>query len=188
MRELLNKSSGYKRSSGDTIVEVILCIAIAGLVIAGSYALAGNSLRQGVTASERTEALKIAEGQIETLKFRNQRSTSDVWQSFSTLPEAQDFCLDDEVPGQSEDDLVKWKPQKNTSGGNFQDLHLKADGGPYDPVCNVPAASRKYFINITTSSSQPVGSSLQDNPTYLVTVRWEGVNGVINESKVYYRF
>ncbi len=56
-------------SRGDTIVEVLIAVAIVGVVLTGAYASARRSLN-GVRASqERAEALKIAEGQLEMLKY-----------------------------------------------------------------------------------------------------------------------
>lgn len=55
---------------GDTIIEVMIALAVLGSIIAGGYAIATKSLNGVRVAQERSEALKIAEGQIETLKYR----------------------------------------------------------------------------------------------------------------------
>jgi type II secretory pathway pseudopilin PulG len=53
---------------GDTIVEVIMAIAIVGLIVASSFSIANRSLLGVRDAQEHTEALKIAEGQLEKVK------------------------------------------------------------------------------------------------------------------------
>lgn len=56
-------------NTGETIVEVLLTIAIVGSVVTGAYAVASRSLAAARQAQERGEALKIAEGQVEQLKL-----------------------------------------------------------------------------------------------------------------------
>ncbi len=53
---------------GDTLVEVLFAIAIIGLVLAAAYSTASQSLKTSRKTQERTEALKIAEGQLEAMK------------------------------------------------------------------------------------------------------------------------
>jgi prepilin-type N-terminal cleavage/methylation domain-containing protein len=54
---------------GDTIVEVLVAIAIVSSVLAGAYASANRSSKVTRTAQERGEALKLAESQIEQVKI-----------------------------------------------------------------------------------------------------------------------
>ena len=54
---------------GDTIVEVLLAIAVTSLVIAGAYVAVDRSLKASRAAQERGEAVKVAEAQIERLKY-----------------------------------------------------------------------------------------------------------------------
>lgn len=56
----------FKR--GDTIVEVLLAIAIVSAVLAGAYVTTNRSLLIGRDAQEASEALELAEGQIERIK------------------------------------------------------------------------------------------------------------------------
>lgn len=53
---------------GDTIVEVMAAITIIGLALATAYALSNRSFRTGVSTVERTQALALAQGQVEFLK------------------------------------------------------------------------------------------------------------------------
>lgn len=59
-----------KRSiSGDTIVEVMLAIAVTSAVLAGAFVAVNRSLKAARSAQERGEAIKVAEAQIERLKY-----------------------------------------------------------------------------------------------------------------------
>lgn len=57
-----------QKQAGDTIVEVLLAMAVVGLVLGSSFGIANRSVRIGQSAKERTVALKIAESQIEILR------------------------------------------------------------------------------------------------------------------------
>jgi len=59
--------------SGDTIVEVLMAIAILATVIVSGYYLADNSLNTERSSQEHAEATAIAESQVESL--RNQLSS-----------------------------------------------------------------------------------------------------------------
>ena len=53
---------------GDTIVEVLMCVAVAGAVLASSFALVNRTARDARNAQEHEQALKVAESQVEQLK------------------------------------------------------------------------------------------------------------------------
>ncbi len=76
--------------AGDTIVEVLIVTAVLGLVLAGSYAIASRSLKGMRASQERGEALKLAEGQIESIKTAVAAGTPGVVQYGARNV----FCLD----------------------------------------------------------------------------------------------
>lgn len=53
---------------GDTIVEVLISIAIVGIVLGGAYAVIDSNTRNNQAAGERTSAVKVAESQLELLR------------------------------------------------------------------------------------------------------------------------
>jgi prepilin-type N-terminal cleavage/methylation domain-containing protein len=53
---------------GDTIVEVLIAIAIISMVLAGAFVMTNNSLQGSRGAQERTNAVKLVESQIELIK------------------------------------------------------------------------------------------------------------------------
>lgn len=56
------------KSRGDTIVEVLLSIAVLSLVLTISYGLANTSAQTNIQARERSEAQKLTEQQLELLR------------------------------------------------------------------------------------------------------------------------
>lgn len=71
-----------RKSCGDTIVEVLLAIAITSVVLAGAYVAVDRSLKATRAAQERGEAVKVAEAQIERLKYLNLNdSGADIYQN-----------------------------------------------------------------------------------------------------------
>jgi type II secretory pathway pseudopilin PulG len=170
-----------KQSRGDTIVEVLLSIAIVGLAIASSYGLAGRSLRTGVLATERTQANKMAESQVEALVYRERQSSADVWTT--NFGNINNFCLDIN-PGSQLDSTgalnPKWTPINNT-GSTPDNLVIAGATSGYDPAC--VDSSGKYYMNATTHNNND-----GQGTTYLFTVRWLSIaSGATASSQLYYR-
>lgn len=78
---------GYKQS-GDTIIEVLLAMSIIGLVLGAAFGIANRSVQIGQNAQERTEALKIAESQLELFKSEYYANTD-----IQSREESSPFCL-----------------------------------------------------------------------------------------------
>ena len=53
---------------GDTIVEVLIAIAVVSMVLGGAYATTNQSLQASRSAQEQGVALKLVESQLEQLK------------------------------------------------------------------------------------------------------------------------
>jgi type II secretory pathway pseudopilin PulG len=61
VRKLLN--------NGDTIVEVLVALTVLAAIIGSSYAVANRAFRQSQKSQERIQATKLAESQLDLLKF-----------------------------------------------------------------------------------------------------------------------
>lgn len=57
-----------RRERGDTLVEVLIAIAVVSLILGGAYVTTNRSLQATRAAQERSIALKLAESQIERIK------------------------------------------------------------------------------------------------------------------------
>jgi prepilin-type N-terminal cleavage/methylation domain-containing protein len=94
---------------GDTLVEVLIAIAVISLNLAGAYVTTNRSLTATRAAQERGNALKLAESQIEQLKGIVASDPTEVFGGAAPSP----FCIDlagDAVPASSGSCVV------NTSG------------------------------------------------------------------------
>mgnify|MGYP000333049291 CR=1 FL=1 len=76
-------SSKLKRltQAGDTIVEVLVVVAIVSLVLGGAYASARRSFISTVQTQERGEAVKHLEAQLEGVKAVSDLPNSPIYQS-----------------------------------------------------------------------------------------------------------
>jgi type II secretory pathway pseudopilin PulG len=192
--------SDAKLGAGDTIVEVLIAIAIASFAIGTSYTLANKSLQNAITASDRNQAVNLAENQIVDLKARHQlygttgpgnseTVFNDDFGAPSSTPapglgqpptHGRDFCLVDSVtktvdPG--------WGPKDNTAIQTDSDADTLANYNSTDCV-----RLAQYYINITalvTSTSSPSSN----NTVFRISVRWPTVGSdTISQATLYYRF
>lgn len=93
------KKLGFR---GDTIVEVLICMAIVGSALSASYGITNRSLARTRGAQERTESLKYAEQQVERLKEALKNPTYQYGkhfrftgaQSLAGFPNIYAFCFD----------------------------------------------------------------------------------------------
>lgn len=83
----MRRNTSVKR--GDTIIEVMLAMSVIGIVLGAAFGIANRSISAGQDAQERTEALKIAETQLEI--FRSQFSES---QALRDRTDINAFCFE----------------------------------------------------------------------------------------------
>lgn len=74
---------------GDTIIEVLLAMSVVGIVLGAAFGIANRSIALGQDAQERTEALKMAESQLELFK-----SQYPINSSLRARIDNQAFCFD----------------------------------------------------------------------------------------------
>lgn len=74
---------------GDTIVEVLIVIAIISLVLGGAYASARRSFITTQQTQERGEAIKFTEQQLELLKVASDNPDSGIFGAAGSTS----FCL-----------------------------------------------------------------------------------------------
>lgn len=178
----LKRSTTLRLERGDTLVEVLLAIAIVAFAIGSAYVIASKSLQQGINARERTEAVSVLENQINALKFRAQKTNLTTFNGTFTATTVNNFCLSETSTNPAAAD---WAPIRNKAGINVSSpLTYGAPSDNYHSNC---VKNNKYFIDITTHNHPTPGLV---NPTiYTINVRWERVGGgPINESKMHYRF
>jgi type II secretory pathway pseudopilin PulG len=172
-----------KNNRGDTIVEVLIALAIIGAVIGTTYAIASVSLRQGRQAQERTEALKVAESQIELLKeFGKTKTNLSVMYNINyrkaTPSFVNSFCLTSSVTG------IATHDQPTVP----DDIFTVADpiATPYTPLCKQGQGGR-YNVSVQRIDEKQFSGELTEYSTFDVRIRWDRLGGGRDEVKVLYK-
>jgi len=75
---------------GDTVVEVLICIAVIGLILGGAFVLTNRSLQGTRAAQERLNGIKLVEGQFEQMKS----IAADTTKASTLFGAPASFCID----------------------------------------------------------------------------------------------
>lgn len=169
-----------KSQAGDTIIEVLIALAVLGSIITGGYAIATRSLNGVRIAQERGEALKIAETQAEIIKqFFDTKTTVDFAQlSIGPAPRValnatwsvgQDYGICFNVLDNSPKKInLPLAQREDISNSEFSGCKFGDDG--------------RYHIFITTdlitTGDSPMGiESTKASLNYKIYVMWERSGG-----------
>lgn len=85
--------SSNRTQAGDTIIEVMIVLAVLGLAIGLSYATANRSLLNLRQAEENSMATGLVQSQIESLRYLSTVPSPDVAHNIFPNP-AVPFCID----------------------------------------------------------------------------------------------
>lgn len=84
--------SPERAQAGDTIVEVLICIAVVSTVLVGAFLVSSRSTAAVQDSAEHTQGVQYVQGQVEALRTYLQGNTAaDV---SSKLPTHTTFCMD----------------------------------------------------------------------------------------------
>jgi type II secretory pathway pseudopilin PulG len=187
MRRLITDNQPDRNNRGDTIIEVLIAIAIAAFAIGISYATANRSLDQAISAREHNEALNVLENQLTDLRYRlkHQAASAAPFEStFGNSNPNHHYCLNDDSTG-PDDTTYPWGPIVNGS------ITVNSALGPptYNAKCNIQrtsgglAEAAVYWVDIATSPS-----GLSESPTlYHITVRWNKLGGGTSQASLFYK-
>ena len=67
-------ATNRKNERGDTIIEVLMCILVISMILAGAFASTNKNLQSVRDSQERAQAVKIAESQLERLRTNGVRA------------------------------------------------------------------------------------------------------------------
>ena len=89
-----NKIGGFfgHSQAGDTIVEVVIAIAIIATVLTGAFVVTNRSLTAVRDSEEHSEALQLLQGQIETLRSVASQAGNTLSKASTNLTVS--FCFD----------------------------------------------------------------------------------------------
>lgn len=153
----------FRDSKGDTIVEVLIAMAVVAVVLGGAYSSANKSFANTRAAQERGEALKVAESQLESLNTLYKNRTVNIYDSINNV-----FCLDN-TPARVT--IVGYDPAAVPL--------LTTDFGRYPAEC---LKQGRYHVSITYTQTSPTAD---DN--FNVVVKWERFNGGRDQLNAVYR-
>lgn len=154
-----------RRTAGDTIVEVLIAVVVIATALGIAYTVATRSLQTARQSQERSEALKIAEGQLELIKGFNEDPNKDVHNNI--YPQGTVFCLKPTDP-------------INTVGTRYNTTGLP-------PTTSAGLAT--YNANCKIGVYR-VGVNVTNRTNYEIVVRWERLGrdiDTIDEVKLNYR-
>lgn len=172
------------KNNGDTIVEVLIAVAVLMVVITGGYSIATRSLNGARIAQERSEATMLAQGQLEAINQRvNQAESLNVLANGSvpdiatTANRGSFIGVVDPVTNESQ---FTGSPLKLDSNMIWDDGFCvnPADGtskASDDPVCTIGL----YKIKVTTKLETISGS--KNYLVYNVNISWDKSGGGATE-------
>lgn len=147
--------------TGDTIVEVLIAIAVLSVVLGGAFAIANRSLTNITKAQEHTTALKYAEQQIERIKQLadgNNGLDSLGGNIFGPSP-ASPYCV-----------IINGSNKLQIVNGN---------------QCKFGISPVLYNASVTPTATPVSGSTHSYN--FVVKVTWPGINGGTDNVELNYR-
>ncbi len=170
-----------KQQCGDTIMEVMICIAILGFVLAAAFGLASRNQTSARQSQERSEALQIADGQLELL-----RSYAGLYK----LPDTTHrwFCLTDNPDPTTDDIDIVDQPASGPPANAAADTNPDS----YNSACR-QGTDQRYWVTIWSGNQsipprQPSAALGAQAGVYVVTVRWDSAGGDIprEETNIFY--
>lgn len=189
----------YFKQRGDTIVEVLLAMAVIGMVLGVAYGIANRSVAIGRSAQERSEALKFAESQLELIKvyIAEQDLSSD------TPTEVLATALDLTGDASTVDGACFVEDGADVEVAKIdQSLETQNDDCEKGGLYQVYVACVSSTLNTTsdpidrTNTCSPPAPGTQDNRKIAVRVIWERLGGGFQQNgepvrdsvDLYYRF
>jgi type II secretory pathway pseudopilin PulG len=173
---MISHNKNYKLSTvGDTIVEVIICIAVLGVVMAVAYVSTNHSLQLGTDAGNRNRALGFAQQQLEQVKVDEQTGALDAVKS--TAPPGSNFCINP-----ADGSVIKVPAEHDcticTKDNGTVSKYIDESGGA---SCD-PTDFSLYHIHLSyTDQPAPLTGSI-----FSSNIKWDAPNGIGFGSLVLY--
>lgn len=165
-----------KPNTGDTIVEVLIAMAIMGLVLTGAFVTVNRDSNTSVRARERSQALGITEMQLERLQSLAANKAKAIYTVSPGI-----FCLDSSLT-RHDFTAVTTMPD------------LVTDNLDVSPPGNYPAGCVVDSSGSTYSSSSPstpfsvfIERNATDHHVFNARVRWERAGGGRDEISITHR-
>ena len=132
-------------SIGDTIIEVLIAMAIVSLVLGGAYISANESFNDTRQAQERSEALQIIESQLEALKQLASNGNTTIF----TSPYV--FCINNSYAATNATNT----PSTSTPTLTF------SNSSTFAPACSNLGTAQIYNISIQQTATDQFTATAQ---------------------------
>lgn len=149
----------FRRERGDTIIEVLIAITVASAVLGYTYSTMNRNLLATRASQERTEATKLAQGQIELLKSLRNSGNTEINDGTYCLNGVTRIAFPggSTIPATLPDDFTRNYPSE------CKNIGVSATGSPTTGFYNIAiVASKDTKTNIVTCN---------------VYIRWYSVKG-----------
>ncbi len=166
---------------GDTIVEVLISIAVLSIIIVGAYVSANHSTLILRDTKEHTDALALAQNQVESLISWYHNNNSG---NITPVAAGSYFCFDnsDQVVTLSTSTSYCYIPGNDLSAKPITSI---------PPVSNAPYFYQEQMVQVSSPTfSAHFGSSICDYQyaTFEVKVNWQSVlSGNNDQVSLFYR-
>lgn len=160
---------------GDTIIEVLISIAILSVILVGAYVTSNESLVNVRNAQEHSEAISLAQSQLEDLSAYLESGSSH----FNDPPNQ---CLTTTASG-------VLAPFISFSGACYFASNNISVPPAGQCLSNVPYCYRLVITSspVTISSGTTPNNFILTIYTYTVTVDWDAIGGGQNQVQLVYR-
>ncbi len=160
------------RQRGDTIVEVLICVLIVSMVLAGAYVTTQRSSSGIRNSQEHAEALKLIQSQIEQLRSNAAAQPTATVPKIFTIS-AQPFCM------------VAGEPVPTTEPPTATGCVQNAAGQPTE---DQPAYEMSIFRTKVPGCNAGLStSSLTPCYKFSIQADWEAITGNPAYEKIFYR-
>ncbi len=157
--------------SGDTIVEVLIAVAIVSSVLAGAFTVSQKSALAVRDSQERGEMLQLLQGQVELVRAQALQETSATSGVFAASPKY--FCMN-----QTSHSRENLPTTTNPLPDLDNDSLNAAVYGSYCSDLGTSGSAVRYNVAITYNTTDKV---------FNFTGRWDGVGGRKDQTQLSYR-
>ena len=153
------------RQTGDTIVEVLIAIAITGAVMAGAFTVSQKSVIAVRSSQEHGEVLQLLQGQVELVRVRALDESNAVSGIYATSPKF--FCIND---------TTKQRANQPRLGNALPDRETDSFE-TYEDACKF-GPNKMYSVAISYNPATRI---------FTFVCRWDRLGGGTNQEQLVYR-
>lgn len=147
-----------KNQRGDTIMEVLICVAMLGFMLGAAFSLTNKNQLSARASQERSEAVRLAEKQVEYIRTYYAKNPG-------VTPANANFCFDN-------------NGVYTANGTPSAQINNDNDDTKYVTTCKDTTNGYDYKISFWRADVPETRSVLgSKGSAHVVTVRWDNIKG-----------